>query len=75
MSNVEWHEKDGSKCKLMIFQCVQPEKVSAELWAYMTCFFQRDGRESLVYEYRPLHGRFFEWDHDIFRRDPWRILR
>lgn len=75
MSKIDWCE-DWSVCKIMIFVCPESERerVSLEVFGYMNNFFKRDGRESLVYEYDRNHSRFFEWDHDIFRRDPWRII-
>ena len=74
MTNAEFRDDDWSLCKLMIFMCPTPERVAPELAEHMKKFFARDGRESLVYELDPLYGRFFEWSHDIFFREPWRIL-
>ncbi len=74
MIHAEFRDDDWSLCKLMIFMCSTPDRVTPELAEHMKKFFARDGRESLVYELDPLSGQFLEWSHDIFSREPWRII-
>ena len=74
MPNVEWCA-DWSRCKLMIFLCTPARYVTRGLADFLECFFARDGRESLVYEYDPQLQRFVDWDRRIFDREPWRIMR
>jgi len=73
MPNVDWNE-DPEKCKLMIFVCNHYPCVTREVADDIKKFYARDGHESLVYEWDEYFNRFRDWDCDIFRREPWRIL-
>jgi hypothetical protein len=73
MPNVDWND-DPAVCKLMIFVVTPYPCVRREIAEDMKKFYARDGRESLVYGWEPLFNQFRDWDHDIFRREPWRIV-
>jgi hypothetical protein len=73
MQNVDWNE-EPEKCKLMIFFGTPYLHVTREIADGMKKFYARDGRESLVYGWDPHFHHFRDWDHDIFNRQPWRIV-